>query len=137
MTGMTHHTRRRILALRFICEVILAPVAIGFTVYCLASRFGLAYKPFLVLCGVVVGWPIKYSLEVRYEDWRRMWKAKAIGAVTANEPGWKSFGGIDVVLEIQESIKNGFIGELICLGRKLRVVSPLTSFGRRMVRDSV
>jgi len=112
---MAPHMRRRVLAARFVCGIILAPTAIGFTVYYLASRFGLVYKLFLVLCGVVVGWPIKYSLEVKYESWRRTWKARALGAVTASEPHWKPFG---VLGEIQETIKNGFIGELIPLGSK-------------------
>jgi len=123
MTWMAPHIRRRLLAVRFICRIILAPTAIGFTIYYLASRFGLAYKPFLVLCGVVVGWPIEYSLEARYEGWHRTWKARAIGAVTASEAGWKSFGGMSVLGEIQETIKNGFVGEFIRWGRKPRLVS--------------
>jgi len=120
---MSPHVRRRVLAVRFICRIILAPTAIGFTIYYLASRFGLAYKPLLVLCGVVICWPIKYLLEVKYEGWRRTWKARALGAVTASEPDWKPFG---VLGEIQETFKNGFIGELIRLGSKQRVVEHST-----------
>ena len=119
---MAPHIRRRVLAARFMCGIILAPTTIGFTIYYLASRFGLAYKPFLVLCGIVVGWPIKYSLGTKYESWRRTWKARALGAVTASEPGWKSFAGIGALREIQETVKNGFIGEFVRSGRKLRVV---------------
>jgi len=119
---MAPHIKRRVLAVRFICRIILAPTAIGFTVYYLASRFGLAYKPLLVLCGIVVGWPIKYSLGAKYESWHRTWKARAFSAVTASEPGWKSFGGVGALGEIQETIKNGFVGEFVRLGRKPRVM---------------
>ena len=117
---------------------MLAPTAIGFTIYYLTLRFGLAYKPFLVLCGVVVGWPIKYSLEAKYESWHRTWKARALGAVTASEPGGKSFGGMGALGEIQETIKNGFIGELLRSGCKLRVMlsNAALLFDRGMVRGS-
>ena len=112
--------------MRFVCRILLAPTAIGFAIYYLASWFGLAYKSFLVLCGIAIGWPIKYSLEVRYEAWRRTRKARALGAVTAPESGWKSFGGIGPLGEIQETVKNGFVGEFIRLGHKPRVSSSNT-----------
>ncbi|KAF9650971.1 cytochrome P450 [Thelephora ganbajun] len=108
---MTPHIGRRVLALRFIREIILAPTVIGFTIYYLAWQFGLTYKPLLVVGGVIVGWPIKFSLRVRYESWRRTRRASEIGAVTASESRGKLFGDIDVVQEVQEIDKNGFVGE--------------------------
>lgn len=121
---MAANTRRRLLAVRFICGLVLAPTVIGLIVYHLASWFGLAYKPFLVVCGVIVGWPISFSLTVGYEGWRRTRNARAAGAVTASEPHWKSFGSIGVIQELQEITKNGFIGEPVCLECKPRVVEP-------------
>ena len=114
-TKMDHYVGRRVLAMRFICKTILAPTAIGCAVYHLASWFGLAYKPLLVLCGVIVGWPIKISLRVRYEDWRRTHKAKALSAVTASESPGKSFYDISALRELHRMDKNGFIGEFVCL----------------------
>ena len=99
--------------MRFIRKTILTPTAIGFAVYYLASRFRLAYKPLLVLCGIIVGWPIKVSLGARYGGWRRMRKARAIGAVPATEMRGKWFGDIDVVQELQRMAKDGFVGELL------------------------
>lgn len=112
MGRMASLTGRRVLAMRFIRRAILAPTAIGFATYHLASRFGLVYKPFLVLCSIIIGWPIKYSLGVRYEGWRRTRKAGTFGAVTASELRGKLFGDIDVLRELQEMDKNGFVGEL-------------------------
>jgi len=110
------HIRRRVQALRYICKTILAPTIIGSTVYYLAPRFGLAHKPFLVLCGIAVGWPIKISLGAGFEGWHRTRRARALGAVTAPESRQTLFGNLDVLREIQEINKNGFIGELVYLG---------------------
>jgi len=112
---------------RFICKAILAPTVIGSAAYYLASRFGLAYKPFLVLCGIVVGWPVKFSLEVRYEGWHRACGAMALGAVTTSGSRRTLFSDIDVMREIQEISKNGFIGELILLGCTLCIIPSNTA----------
>lgn len=109
---------RRVLAIQFICKALLAPTAIGFTVYYLALQFGLAYKPLLALCGVIVGWPVKASLGVRYRGWRRTHKARAFAAVTASESRGKLFYDIDILQELRRMIKDGFIGELICFVRE-------------------
>ena len=106
---------RRVLAMRFIRKAILAPTAIGFATYYLALRFGLTYKPLLVLCGIVVGWPVKISLGVRYEGWRRTRKARALVAVTASESRGKLLCDVDIIQELQQMAKDGFIGEFICL----------------------
>ena len=110
---MSLHVGRRILAMRFIRRIILAPTVIGFVAYHLASRFNLAYKPLLVLCGVIVGWPIKISLGIKYERWIRMRRAKAFAAVTASELRGKLLGDIDILQELQEFDKNGFLGEFV------------------------
>lgn len=123
------HIRRRALAIRFICGVLSTPAVIGFAVYHLTLRLGLAYKPFLVLCGIVFDWPINLSLAARYSGWRRACRARALGAVTASESPWKTFTGVDVLWELREISRNGFIGEFIRLGRKLahRIVEHHTS----------
>lgn len=126
---MAPHVGRQVLALRFIQKTILAPTAIGLAVYCLASRFGMTHKPLLVVCSVIVGWPIKFSLGVRYESWRRTRRARALGAVPASESRGKFFGDIDAIQEIQEVDKNGFIGEFLfggCASHPSR--SPDTAF---------
>ena len=106
------HISRRVHAIRYICRTILPPTVIGSVVYYLASGFG-AYKPFLVLCGIIVGWPIKVSLGAKFEGWRRARRARALGAVTAPQRHRKLFDNIEVLREIQEVNKNGFIGELM------------------------
>jgi hypothetical protein len=82
-------------------------------VYYLASRFELAHTPLLVACGIVVGWPVKVSLGARYERWRRMRRARALGAVPASELRGKLLGDIDIVWEVEEINKNGFVGEFL------------------------
>jgi hypothetical protein len=101
---------RRVLALRYIRDTILAPTVIGLIVHYLATRLDLPHKPFLVLCGIVVGWPVKFSLAVRCQGLHRTWKARALGAVPAFEIRGKLFGNIDTVQEVNEASKNGFIG---------------------------
>ena len=114
--------------MQFICKAVLAPTVIGSTIYYLASRFGLAYKPLLVLCGIVVGFPIKFSLGVNYGSWDRTRRARAVGAVPApSESRRNLLCGIDVLREIQEINKNGFIGEVVRSGRKARIVSSNTA----------
>ena len=108
---MAPHVRRRVLALHFLRKIILAPTAIGFAVYFLASWFGISYIFPLVVCGVTVGWAIKFSLGVRYESWRRARRARALGAVPASESRGKLFGDMDLIQEIQETDRNGFVGE--------------------------
>ena len=103
--------------MRLICRAILAPMVIGSAAYYLASWFDFAYKPFLVLCGVIVGWPIKFILGIRYDGWHRTRRARAFGAVTPSEPRWKSSSHINIMGEIKEINENGFIGEFIFLGR--------------------
>lgn len=121
---MATHIKRRLLALRFICGSMLAPTIIGSTVYCLASRFGVAYKPLLVLCGIIIGWPTKFSLGITYGAWHRARRAKAVGTVPASsELRWNLFSEIDVMRELQETNKNGFVGELIRLGNETYIVS--------------
>ena len=124
---MASHNRRRVLAVRFICKTLLAPTVIGSAVYYLASRFGFAYKPFLVLCGIVVGWPVKFSLGVRYGDWYRRRRAMALGAVTAPGSRWELSNDMSVLRDMQEANKNGFIGELIRSGRTPRIVLSNTA----------
>ena len=114
---MGPYVGKRVLAMWYIRKVILAPMAIGVAAHYLASRFGLSYKPLLVLCSIIVGWPVKISLGVRYEGWRRTLKAKALDAVTATESHGKLFCDIDILQELQRANENGFIGELICLAR--------------------
>ena len=133
---MSPHTGRRLLALRIIQRIILAPTAIGLAVYYLASRFSLPHKPLLVTCGVVVGWPIKLSLAARYEGWRRTRRARALGAVTANESRGKLFGGMDVLQELQKADKSGFIGEFVRFVRNPRITRRTQLFGRGMVHGS-
>ena len=116
------HISKRLHAIRYICRIILAPTVIGSAVYYLTSRFGLTYKPFLVLCGIVVGWPITFSLGVKHEGWRRERRARAFGAVTAPQSRWKLFSDLDVLREIREINKSGFVGELTCLGCDLRII---------------
>jgi len=112
-TGMAPHVGRRVLALQFLRKIVLAPTAIGFSVYFLASWFGVSYTPLLVLCGITVGWPIKFSLGVRYDGWRRTRRARALGVVPASESRGKLFWDIDLVQELQELDKNGFVGEFL------------------------
>ena len=109
---------RRALAIRFIRGRILAPTAIGSIIYYLASRLDLAHKPLLVMCGVIIGWPIKFSLGARYEGWHRARRARVLGAVTASESRGKLFGDIDAVQEIQRINKNGFVGRFTRLVRE-------------------
>ena len=109
--------------MRYVCGTILTPTIIGSTVYYLASRFGLVYKPFLVLCSIVVGWPIKVSLGAGLEGWHRTHRARALSAVTAPQSRQKLFNDLDVLREIQEINKNGFIGELRYSKRQPRIVS--------------
>ena len=108
---------RRILALRYIRDAALAPVVIGSATYYLALRLNLPYKPLLVLCSIVVGWPVKFSIWIRYESWRRTRRAHAIGAVAASESRGRSFGDIDIVQELQKTNRGGFIGEYLSLYR--------------------
>ena len=104
---------RRILALRYIRDTILTPAVIGLVTYYLATRFRLPYKPLLVVCGVAVGWPVKFSLKVRYDIWHRALRAKAFGAVPASVSRGKSFGDADVAREMQEMGRNGLIGKCL------------------------
>jgi len=97
--------------MHYVCRTILAPTVIGSAVYYLASRSGLTYKPFLVLCGIIVGWPIKISLGARYESWYRERRARASGAVVASQSRRKPFSA-SALQELREINKNGFIGEL-------------------------
>lgn len=129
---MVLHAGRRILAIRFIRGIILAPMVVGFVAYYLASRFSFAYKPLLVLCGIIVGWPIKISLSIKYEGWRRMRKARAAAAVTASESRGRLLADADTLLELLEFNKNGFVGELICSARVVPYHTVLP-FDRGMV----
>jgi len=106
---------RWLFALRFVWGIFLAPTVIGLATYYMASRFGLEYRPLLAICGIIIGWPIKFSLEVRYQGWRRTRNAKALAAVTASELRGKLFGDIDLLRDIQKANKNGFVGEFIRL----------------------
>jgi len=106
---------RRIFALRFVWGIFLAPTVIGLSTYYMASRFGLDYRPLLAICGIIIGWPIKFSLGVRYEGWRRTRNAMALAAVTASELRGKLFGDIDLLRDAQKANKTGFIGEFIRL----------------------
>jgi len=117
--------------MRYICRTILAPTVIGSAVYYLASRFGLAYKPFLVLCSVVVGWPIGVSLGAGYDIWRREHRARAFGAVTASQSRWKPFSDIHLLRDLLGANKNGFIGELTCLGYEPCIVLSNTPASAR------
>lgn len=110
---MAPRVGRRVLALRYIRDTVLTPTVIGLVTWYLATRFRLPYKPLLVICGIVVGWPAKFSLRVRYEGWRRARDARALGAVPALESRGKLFGDIDVVQEIQDMSHNGFIGKRV------------------------
>ena len=110
-TTMAPYVGRRVIALRYIRDSVLTPAVIGLVTWYLASRFHLPYKPLLVVCGVVVGWPAKFSLKVRYDGWRRARRARALGAVPASELRGKLFGDIDAAQELLESSKNGFIGK--------------------------
>lgn len=107
---MSPHVGRRILALRYIRDTVLTPTVIGLVTYYLASRFHLPYKPLLIFCGIIVGWPVKFSLGIRYETWRKARRAGELGAVPASESRGKLFGDIDVLQEVLEMSKNGFIG---------------------------
>ena len=118
---MSPHTGRRVLALRFILRTILAPTAIGLTVYYLASRFSLPHKPLLVACSVVVGWPIKFSLGARYKGWRRTRRARALGAVPAFESRWKLLGDTDVVQEVRKTDMTRFSGKSVRFVRNPRI----------------
>lgn len=65
------------------------------------------------MCGVVVGWPVKFLLEVRYEGWRRAHRARELGAVlAASGSRGKLLGDMDVAWEMREINKNGFIGRI-------------------------
>lgn len=108
---MSSHVGKRVLALRYIRDTILAPTVIGLVTYYLVSRFRLPYKPLLVACGVIVGWPVKFSLRVRYQGWYRGYRARALGAVPSSEARGKLFGDVDVLQEIKESSKDGNIGK--------------------------
>lgn len=110
---MAPHVGRRALALRYIRDAVLTPTVIGFVTWYLASRFHLPYKPLVVVCGVVVGWPVKFSLKVRYDGWRRARRARELGAVTASEWRGKLFGDIDAARELLETSKNGVIGKCL------------------------
>jgi len=118
---MAPHIGTRILALRFIRGIILTPTVIGLAIYYLASRFSLPYRPLLVVCGVVVGWPIKFSLRVRYEGWCRARRARTFAAVPALESRGRLFGDIDALHGVQEADKSGFVGEFSRLVRKPRI----------------
>ena len=111
----------------FIRRVILAPTVIGFTIYHLASWFDLAYKPLLVLSGVIVGIPVKVSLGARYAGWRRTYKARKLAAVTASESRGKLLCDIDFLRELQRENKSGFIGEFILLVCKSHITSLNTT----------
>lgn len=110
---MAPYVGRRVLALRYLRDTLVTPAVIGLVAYYLASRFSLPHKPLLVVCSIIVGWPAKFSLWVRYERWSRACRARTLGAVPAQEMPGKMFGCIDLVQEIQESSKNGFIGEWV------------------------
>jgi len=110
---MAPYVGRQVLALRFIRRIIVAPTAIGFAVYFLASRFDIPYKPLWAVGGIIIGSPIKFSLGVRYGSWRRARRARALGAVHAFESCGKLFGDIDVIRKIQENEKNGSVGEFL------------------------
>ena len=110
---MAPHVGRRILALRYIRDTIFTPTAIGLVTWHLATRFHLPYKPLLIACCIFIGWPIKFSLRVRYESWRRARNARALGSVPPLESRGKLFGDIDIAQEIQEASKNGFIGKRV------------------------
>ena len=108
---------RRILGLQYIRDTILTPTVIGLVTYYLASRFRLPYKPLLVAFCVVVGWPVKFSLRVRYDSWRRARRARDFGAVSASESCGKLFGNADVANEMHEMSRNGLIGTFLSLTR--------------------
>ena len=112
---MAPHLRRRTLALDYIRQILLAPTAIGFAVYLLTWRFNISYRPLWVVCSITAGWPITFSLGVRCGSWRRARRARALGGVAAYESRGKMFADIDVIQEIQEMDKNGFIGQFLCL----------------------
>jgi hypothetical protein len=96
--------------LRYIRRMIVTPTFIGLAVYYLASRFRLPRKPLLVACGILVGWPVKFSLQVRYDGWRRARRAWGFSAITAPESRGKLLGDIDIIQELQEMESNGFLG---------------------------
>lgn len=121
---MGPYVRRRVQAMWLVRRAILAPALIGLVVYYLTSRFSLAYKPLLILCGVIVGWPVKISLGIRYEGWRRAHRARELSAATASESRGKLFCDIDVLWELRRMDKDGFVGELICFLRRPRI-APL------------
>jgi hypothetical protein len=110
---MAPHVGRRILALRYIRDAVLTPTVIGLVTWYLASRFHIPYKPLLVVCGVVVGWPAKFSLKVRYDGWRRARRARALGAVSAAELRGKLLGNVDAAQEMLETSRDGFIGKFL------------------------
>ena len=110
---MAPYVGKRVLALRYVRDSIIAPTVIGTVTYYLASRFGLPYKPLLVLGGILVGWPAKFSLMVRYQGWRRAYRARALGTVPAIESRGRWLGNIDVARELQDMSKNGFMGKYL------------------------
>lgn len=105
-----HVVGRRVLALRYIRDTFVTPAVIGLMVHYLAARFNLPHKPLLIACGIIVGWPAKFSLWVRFRGLHRAWRAKALGAVIATENRGKRFGDIDTIQELKDASANGFIG---------------------------
>ena len=100
---------------------------ISFTIYHLASWFGLAYKPLLILSGVVVGLPVKVSLAARYAGWHRTCRARNLVAIAASESRGELLCDIDFLRDLQRENKSGFLGEFILLVLKLHITSLNTT----------
>nr|BAL14712.1 cytochrom P450 [Phlebia brevispora] len=90
-------------------QVVLPPLAASLLLYALRVLYGLAPPAWLAALAYLLSWPLAWTFDVQYRDWRIQREARARGAECPPRIPSKAIGGVDLIKQFGKDMEKRII----------------------------